>query len=354
MNRIREILARDRLYVWLLIFIVSINIALFLSKEDPSANNVQEEVLEEERPVREILKEKALSRGEIAKLLEKNAFLRISSLSLSFFIFFAIIFGLLMDFIILGLKKEGRPLIAPSCSHKEPKWGLRDIVKIVILFLWFGYIIAICEGGFSKVFPVFENNENMISVLNAAAMDLLIFIFIIYFVVNKYKEKIAALGMTMKNFSKNVLYGLAGYFAIVPILVVVLLCILLFSAVFKYEPPAQPVLKIFLEEKQGFLMIFLTLLVAIFGPITEEVFFRAFMYKAVKTRWGVKTAFYSTSVLFALLHANIVGFFPILVLGMLLTYLFERTGTIVASCTEHIVHNSAMLSLAYLLKGFMR
>lgn len=100
--------------------------------------------------------------------------------------------------------------------------------------------------------------------------------------------------------------------------------------------------------------MYLTVFVAVFGPIVEEMFFRGFMYPAVKKRLGFKTAFFGTSALFALLHTNLAGFLPIMILGMLLTYLFERTGTLVASCTVHILHNTAMVWFVFLMKGILR
>ena len=57
-----------------------------------------------------------------------------------------------------------------------------------------------------------------------------------------------------------------------------------------------------------------------------------------------------TAGLFAALHAHIVGFFPIMVLGMLLAYIYEKTGTLVSSVTVHMIHNLSMVFLVFLVK----
>jgi membrane protease YdiL (CAAX protease family) len=53
---------------------------------------------------------------------------------------------------------------------------------------------------------------------------------------------------------------------------------------------------------------------------------------------------------FAALHSNVVGFLPIMVIGITLTYLYERTGTLVSSITLHIIHNLNMVFLVFMVK----
>ena len=49
---------------------------------------------------------------------------------------------------------------------------------------------------------------------------------------------------------------------------------------------------------------------------------------------------------FALLHTNLIGFPSILLLGCLLANLYERTGSLAASLTVHIVHNTLLMAMA--------
>jgi membrane protease YdiL (CAAX protease family) len=118
----------------------------------------------------------------------------------------------------------------------------------------------------------------------------------------------------------------------------------------KYVPEKQAVVELFLKEKNTHLLFYTSLFAAIAGPIVEELFFRAFMYNAVKKYIGIFWAMMVSAATFALLHAHAVGFFPILVLGMLLAYLYEKTGTIVSSVTVHMVHNLTMVGMIFLVK----
>jgi membrane protease YdiL (CAAX protease family) len=46
-----------------------------------------------------------------------------------------------------------------------------------------------------------------------------------------------------------------------------------------------------------------------------------------------------------------VGFLPIMALGLLLTYLYEKTGSLVSSMAVHIMHNVAMVILVFLARN---
>jgi membrane protease YdiL (CAAX protease family) len=119
----------------------------------------------------------------------------------------------------------------------------------------------------------------------------------------------------------------------------------------EYRPPVQPIVEVFMEEKETAVLWISTLFAAIFGPIAEEIFFRGFMYGAVKKSFGVFWGMVVTASVFAILHAHAVGFFPIMVLGLLLAYLYEKTGSLVPSMAVHIMHNVGMVVLVFLMRG---
>ena len=105
-----------------------------------------------------------------------------------------------------------------------------------------------------------------------------------------------------------------------------------------------------MEEERSKVLLFLTIFVSVFGPIVEEMFFRGFVYPAIKKRLGVLTAALLSAAIFSLLHSNIVGFLPIMALGVLLAYLYETTGSLVSSITVHIIHNSIIVSFILFIK----
>lgn len=351
--KIRAFINRERLYIWLLIFIILISAALSMSGPKNENRGLPGKISHKGN-VASDLQKKMSTKEDLLKLIQKNKPLGYLLIFLNFAVMVVVFGGLFLDITILIIKREGGALIFPSVLQGRPGWDIWAVCKAAILFLWFGYVIMCIEWGLSKAIPGILSDENLISVVNVTISDFMIFIFIIYFALFEYKDKLISLGLSAKNFIKNIFYGIAGYIAAVPVLILILLGLILVSSALKYEPPVQPVMEIFLEEKNSRLVMYLAFFVAVFGPIAEETFFRGFLYTALKKRFGFKAALFSTSILFALLHANLAGFLPIMVLGMLLAYLFEKTGTLVASCTVHILHNTAMLGLLFIMKGLLK
>ena len=109
---------------------------------------------------------------------------------------------------------------------------------------------------------------------------------------------------------------------------------------------------LFLEQRP--LVLGLTLVLAcLVGPIAEEIFFRGVLYAALRTRTSRFWAMAASGSLFAVVHTNPVGFLPILLLGCVLADLYERTGSLLASITVHIMHNTLLISLGLTVKQLL-
>ncbi len=92
----------------------------------------------------------------------------------------------------------------------------------------------------------------------------------------------------------------------------------------------------------------LLLLVCVVVPIGEEIFFRGFVYGALRARLRVSVAVGLSALLFALVHTEVFHFFPIFVLGLILATLYERTHTLLPGMLVHGVNNVvAVLALLY-------
>lgn len=86
------------------------------------------------------------------------------------------------------------------------------------------------------------------------------------------------------------------------------------------------------------------------GPLMEELFFRGFLYPVLARRWGLFAAISITSVAFALIHGAQLAFSPGLVLiiflvGLVLTIVRAKTGSVGSSFVVHISYNSTLVIL---------
>ena len=93
----------------------------------------------------------------------------------------------------------------------------------------------------------------------------------------------------------------------------------------------------------------LTLLVAALTvPIAEEMVFRGVLYTWLR-RWGVTLAVVGSALLFGLYHGINVVFPATMVLGLLLAFAYERSGSIWPGVVAHVLYNVLVFSAARLL-----
>jgi membrane protease YdiL (CAAX protease family) len=84
------------------------------------------------------------------------------------------------------------------------------------------------------------------------------------------------------------------------------------------------------------------------APISEELLFRAGIFRYVRTRLPRWLALLLPALLFALLHLDVGSFVPLVTLAVIFSLAYERTGNIGTSMVAHALFNlnAAVLVLA--------
>ena len=108
------------------------------------------------------------------------------------------------------------------------------------------------------------------------------------------------------------------------------------------EPPSTPLGDV---EFAGPLFLPIFLLVVICGPFAEEVLFRGFIFPGISNSIGPIKAALVTSVLFALAHQQVGVLIPIFVTGLMLAWLYHKSGSIWPSFVAHGVQNALALAV---------
>lgn len=90
------------------------------------------------------------------------------------------------------------------------------------------------------------------------------------------------------------------------------------------------------------------LFLALIPAIGEELFFRGMMQRFMNT-WLKKPmyAILMTSILFSLIHFQIINFFPIFFASIILGYIFHITGNLGMSIWVHFVYNGLQVCMRY-------
>jgi uncharacterized protein len=97
------------------------------------------------------------------------------------------------------------------------------------------------------------------------------------------------------------------------------------------------------------------LIVAVIGPIGEELLFRGLIQNKFTIIFkSPHMAILTTSILFSAVHLQFLGFFPRLILGLLLGYIYYWSKNIAIPILAHIVNNGTIVVVYYLYhNGFI-
>jgi hypothetical protein len=89
--------------------------------------------------------------------------------------------------------------------------------------------------------------------------------------------------------------------------------------------------------------------VTVNAPISEELVFRGLLYRFLHDRGSARFALIVSSLLFALLHASLQSFLPLLFIGLLLAKIYEDTHDIRTPIVFHLFFNLfSFLNLMFL------
>ncbi|HUD45352.1 MAG TPA: type II CAAX endopeptidase family protein [Candidatus Baltobacteraceae bacterium] len=79
----------------------------------------------------------------------------------------------------------------------------------------------------------------------------------------------------------------------------------------------------------------------ILAPLAEEAVFRGILYTTIKQQGYPRLALWGTSGVFAAMHANEATFLPLLIFALILVYLYETFGNLLAPIVAHSLFNAA-------------
>ena len=85
--------------------------------------------------------------------------------------------------------------------------------------------------------------------------------------------------------------------------------------------------------------------VVVVAPITEEFIFRGVLLHRWGVKWGIRPAIVMTSILFGMLHSNLVGLF---VFGVVMALLYLSTRSLLVPMVAHALNNAIASSIDFL------
>lgn len=111
----------------------------------------------------------------------------------------------------------------------------------------------------------------------------------------------------------------------------------------------QSIVTTFLQEEDPILFGLLLFMAVIMAPVSEELLFRASIYRFCRGRLGIPWSILISGALFAIMHQNLLSFPSLLLVGVFLCLVYEISGNIKTAIAFHAFFNLNSIVLMQLL-----
>ncbi len=85
------------------------------------------------------------------------------------------------------------------------------------------------------------------------------------------------------------------------------------------------------------------IVLALWTPLTEEIFFRGFIFPGLKANWGAPRAILISGAIFSGFHLFLGVLIPVFITGVLFAWLYHRTGSLWSAVIAHAVQNGLVV-----------
>ncbi len=217
---------------------------------------------------------------------------------------------------------EAKPLIGEK--YPRTAWNIKNIFKLLILFLIIEYSVPFVTGLVHGDSVSFVSKSSIwYGGLTGLISYVLVLAIVYYNVVYRYGKPVAILGFQRDRIRSGLLWGF---------------CVLLFLEVvfvtikhlrIAYSPKG---------DVDRDLLWYLMLIVV--GPITEEILFRGYIYPTFRRKTGIVWAMIFSSACFIIFHKSETLWFNAFVIGIILCFIYEKSGSLVAAIMAHSFSNA--------------
>jgi hypothetical protein len=95
-------------------------------------------------------------------------------------------------------------------------------------------------------------------------------------------------------------------------------------------------------------IVLLAVFAIVLAPIVEELIFRGCLYRFLKSQSTLLPAQIMSGALFSLIHFNLFSFLPLVIVGVLLARVYEKSGSILTPICFHALFNGFNLLILFL------
>ena len=235
----------------------------------------------------------------------------------------------------MGKKKDSR--IPP----RQPSWNIWQGLFLISLVTFIEYPLGWLESPNDL-----DSLHGILSFIGVGLGDALVYFVVIWLFLRLIRRPFSDLGF-VKPLKRYVVLGL-----VVGILLFVSIGLLGNALTHVFGTPAPQSFTVAVNGvNYSWEFVLLTLLGGIVAPIKEELLFRGLIYPPLRKAVGRGKGMLLTGLFFATLHFDIVRFLPLLIGGVVLAWLYERSESIWPAVIAHGTWNILMAAALWIQRS---
>lgn len=230
----------------------------------------------------------------------------------------------------------------------ERKWRPESVIHMLIVL--FTSICILKIAAFAMQFLLFDWNpksrELLGTVLGAITFQGIIIACVAVFLKLQHLSWNDTFGFATRP-GKSILYGIAGGLLFVPVAWAVVKAASFVLPFLKLSAESQETVQTFQKTiveaptpEMLWQQIAFGISVIILAPIAEEILFRGIIYPTFKQLGLPRLALWGSSILFAVIHNNVLTMTSLFVLALCLVAIYEMTDNLLAPIVMHSIFNT--------------
>lgn len=226
-----------------------------------------------------------------------------------------------------------------SEGHGKPRWDITDVFLV-----YFGVLIfTLGIGTLGSRLNLLDQGLQRFIIM-AGAQFVITIMMVGFFTMVSRGASLADLGLQSTARINYITYGVLGG------LLMVIGMLILSWPISVLQPNLQPQSyeRMLSASSSGYLVWLLFFIGAVLAPVSEELFYRAMIYPVLRGYAGPVWGAILAGLVFGLAHWDVWRTLPLALGGMILCYIYEKTGSIYVSMVTHGVWNGVMAALVLL------
>ncbi len=233
---------------------------------------------------------------------------------------------------------------------KKVPWGIFEALAVFLIFLLISFFAPEIKKVTDLIMGSFSLDLSLIDLFFIFSIfQFIIFIgYILLVVKGKYKLNFKIFMKRKYSLGEIGKYGLIS--SAVLFFSTMVISTLIF-AMFPVQGEPQDILNIFGEAGNKWEMVAVFISAAVLAPISEELYFRGFLYKALRNKYSEGVGIAIASVIFASVHFDLYRFVPFFTAGIILNHIYEKYENILIPMIAHSVWNGIMVLALFSTMG---